>query len=368
MYFFSYFDLLPWIFLLFIVLYLYKRNPNSNKSKKIFYIIWFFCSIRYGIGYDYFSYKEGCLGMWPDYSYEGIEPLARNLMLFCGKTLHYQVFFIVTSFLCLYPVYKVSNKASINPTIALVVYLLFPNLFLESLSTIRNSVAFSLVLYSFYLYNFSKNKLAKYISFVFIVIAMGFHMSAIVGFLIYPLSHFCIGKKYNILFWISSFFIGAFISSLLVQYLGGNVVQRLMAHMEKQATGGQSLTYAINLVAIINFIFWKKISKENNDNQKLLTLVNVGICFWNMFLFIDSTLALRISSFFTIFMTLLYANTRVKVKVLKQRLNTLMINYFAILFIILMLFQVRGYLNQGIRMGMMPFQTIFYYKDYENYY
>ena len=363
---FSIFDLIPWLILLLILLSVCLLGQKvSRKASIIFWAIFIFSGIRYGIGYDYPGYKAGAMGLWSDYTIEGTEPIARYLLVISSFT-HYQLFFIVTSFLVLYPVYKIGLKSSRYNYYPLLLFLFFPNFFIESISTIRNSVAYSMVFAAYYFLNL-KTKKSIIISILCIVIALGFHNSALIGLFIYPIHYLRISKKFNVLIYIFSFFAGEFLIGQLAYFLGGTMqVERLEAYAAAGRSGGQLMSIPINIIAILNFIFWEKFQKSNYyANTKYLTLVNFGVCLWNLFINIDSTIALRLSSYFMLFLVLLYSNSTFKV--INVRINKIMLSFFVLLFISSFVINIANFKDDVGRMSILPYQVFYDHTDYSNY-
>ena len=100
-YYFNILDLFPYFILFTLICFII-----NNKKRNLFYlviVVIVFLSIRYGVGYDYYEYKE-CI------QYPGVkqfEPIAQALINFTSS-IHYQWFFVITTVITIVPVYIVS--------------------------------------------------------------------------------------------------------------------------------------------------------------------------------------------------------------------------------------------------------------------
>ena len=365
MYEFHIVDLAPYgIIVVILTLLLVSKTELRKKAYFCFLVLFFFSAIRYGIGYDYYAYMKMVLNNTEDYSIERIEPLSRVLLSTAYHT-HYQVFFVLSSFLTIFPLYRACIKLSINPAYSLIIYFLFPVYYLESFSIIRNAVAYSIVLYSFVVLNER-----KYLySVVLIVIAALFHKSALISLLFYFIFFIKPGRLLNIIFYLSSFAISAFLLEAISQYAD---LFFLLSDVEKytevgRAEGG-TMNYIVNGLNIINFLLWSQLSAKDKNNSLYLCLFNIGVCLWNAFLAIDSTISLRLSSFFMIFIIFLVPQYKT-IFVGKNQLfvNRMVYLFFLILFSSYFYINVSAYLDNPERMSNIPYQTVFYHTDYDNY-
>ena len=365
MYEFSWFDLIPYILLVVILtLILFGAGSAKSKARNCFWVLFLFAAVRYGIGYDYYAYKKSVLHQVADYTMERYEPLSR-LLIDIGYHTHYQLFFILCSILTLFPLYKACLKLSINPAFSLIIYFLFPLYYLESLSIVRNAIAYSLVLYVFVLLN--QKKLTS--SIILLIIAILFHKSAIIGVCIYPLFYINITKRINILLFIASFVL----SNIVIGFIGDYAsiipfltdVERYAEHARSE---GGTMTYIINGLNIYNFIVWDRMCKMSKLNSKYLLFTNFGCCIWNIFLPIDSTLALRLSSFFVIYIIFLVPQYKYLYSFNSRKfVGHCSYCFFLLLFISYFLININAYLKKPDKMSNLPYQTIFYHKDYSNY-
>lgn len=338
---------------------------NARKKARVCFILMFiFAAIRYGIGYDYYNYMQAVLHQVEDYSLNRFEPFSRGLIEI-GNLTHYQFFFVLASFLTLYPVYKCCIKLSVNPAFSLLLYFLFPMYYLESFSIIRNAIAYSWVLCAFVMLRNNK----KLWSFLMIIIAMMFHKSAAIGILIYPLYYFKPTLTMQLILFIGSFLISNLAKNAINEYSQIipflDIVER---YTDYAKSGGGSMTYIINGICVFNLVFWNRMISYNSDNFRYLTLYNIGGCIWNIFLPLDSTLALRLSSYFLIFIIFICPQYKYAFSIKHRNMvNYYSLSFFFILFLSYFIINANAYLQKPERMSNVPYQTIFYFKDYSNY-
>ncbi len=358
-YYFSIFDLIPYI-LLFSFLYMLAVSNNKNKLRNIAIVVVVFLGIRYGIGYDYFQYREWIL----DPTLKSQEPLAQYFAEFSSK-IHYQLFFLITSVLTIFPVYYISKKYSINPIMSFMVYMLVPMLFLDGMSTIRNAVAYPMVLWAFLLL---LQKEHKYLAIIPLVIAIGFHNSAIVALLFLPFAFFKIKRKTAILLWgISFMFTQKQVSEVLLDYMGLPFLSKAswyLAHSGENESGGM-LWIAVNAINLINFWYWDELKHSNVKCSYYLMAYNLGCILYNLTIRIDPTMALRLSNFGSIFLMLI-APSYIFVLPFSKLQNLRVVYLFFIAFFCSLLFIVILTTPPGEKMSFFPYQTIFYHTDYQN--
>lgn len=365
MYQFSWYDLTPYMLVLAVLSLVMKgKGTVKNKARICFWLMFIFSAIRYGIGYDYYAYMKSALHQVQDYALERFEPLSR-LLVDIGYHTHYQVFFIISSFLILYPVYKCCIKLSINPVYSLVIFFMFPMFYLEGLSIVRNAIAYSFILYAYLL--LTQKRLI--LSVLFVVMSVMFHKSALIGVLIYPLYYVQLNKKIHLILFVCSFLVSNLAQRVLSDY--ASIIPFLSSvegYLEFGRQEGGTMTLIVNFLTIFHFFIWDKMVKFNSDNLKKLCCFNVGACLWNIMLPIDSTLALRLSTFFLMFLIFIVPQYKYIFSVRYRKLVGLMsYSFFVVLFLSYFLINISAYLKVPERMSNLPYQTIFFHKDYSNY-
>lgn len=362
LYSFSILDLLPYIALYVLCLY------SAIKNEKVvfqftFILVFLFSALRYGIGYDYFNYIE----IIKEYNirYLSFFEWLSQLLYYISQKTFPQVFFIVNSFICLYPIYFLASKTSKKPGLVFFSFMMIPLFFLESLSIVRYSSALSLILLSYYYLD--KKQYLKY--FILCIIAGGIHASGYIGLFLFVFNRIRSNYMTNIIFFFLACFFHFFQMTSIIDLLPTNdstiylKVFRYMSDIEPQS-GMMSLS--IFTIGLMNLLFWKKLISYSSSNIDYLRLYNIGVLCWGLFSF-NKTLSLRVSSYFLIFIILIIP-TYIFIFKNKKRSSFFVYLFLSIYFASSFMINISGY-NPSLynRTSVLPYQTIFYHKDYQNY-
>ena len=362
---FSWPDLIPYI-LLYTVLILLATAKYSEQSKArfIFAVLFVFSAVRYGIGFDYYTYKEavesvslagGDMERWE---------LIPRAVGYLARWTDFQVFVIVMSFFSLYSVYWASVRLSISPSMSLLVYSLHPMMFLEGLSIMRNAVAFALILVAFYYLQ----KKQVWSSLIIWGIACFFHKSALIGVLMYPLYFWHFSRLAHLIIFFVAFLASSLIPKMISVLADHIALFRVVNfYIENLASsGGGKLQYINDAIALFNFVCWDKLEAVSKNNKYYLAFYNIGVCLWNVFLPLDSTIAMRLGMFYMFFLILLAPSYQLifeeKYRLLARQLTIV----FFVLFVSASFFIVTR-APRGDHLSYLPYQTIFYKTDYANY-
>lgn len=361
MYSFQAFDLLPYIFLLILFWGVSKsRFSSRKKAGVIIFCLVLFDSLRYGVGYDYINYVNEVYEQDVPFT-TFLEPLSQ-LLMFISHYTHYQVFFIVSTFITLYSVLFFCKRYSPNPYLSIFLFFTFPYFFLSWMSIVRNALAFSMVLFAIhYLLN---HKIVK--SLLFCLIAFGFHTSALIAFLIYPIYLVRIGRFPSLLIVLASFCLSKFIVPLATLIFSGlPFFWKLEHYIDDMASAGTTITFLINGLGLLAIIFWKRIERYQIYGPFFLRLFIAGICFWNLFLPLNSVIGERFSTYFLLSYIVLFASLAVSFR--KKSVRLCVVAMSTLLFASSFYLSVSGF-NAGktIKMSNMPYQTIFFHKNYSN--
>ena len=251
------------------------------------------------------------------------------------------------------------------PGLSFFTFMMIPLFFLESLSIVRYSSALSMVFIAYYFYK--EKQYVKYI--ICCLIAGGLHSSGYIGFifllpLLYKSTYF-----FNIVIYILAIAFHTYKLDNIVYLLpgGNNVIYlRLIGYLSRIEPQRGLMSIIVFFIGFINLLFWKKLISINNQNSDYLRLINLGVFFWGLFSF-NVTLSLRISSYFLIFILLLVPSfiPLFKKKVAARSMIILFLSvYFASSFFV----NIKGYdPSPSDRISYLPYQSVFYYKDYNNY-
>lgn len=286
----------------FISVLLSQRNKlkNLNISALVFFILFITSAIRFDVGYDYMLYYDILNSDYDQFinETERMEPL--NILLFkISRIIGFnQFYFIITSAIIFFSLYKVVTKFSKNISLSILLFMSLPIFYFNSFSIIRQFVAVSIVFYAS-TFIFDKKFLQYY---MFVLIAFLFHKSALIGIILPLIFHYkgnFLRIIYVILFLLSIFgenIITYFASILLSDYYYNAYILR------KLGTGGDKMLYIFQIISFfLLFIPYKKME------EKSITYMNaffVGIFIWGA-LSPFGHAGVRGALYFTIFIILL---------------------------------------------------------------
>ena len=382
---FRYIDYLPYLLLVFFMLFgVYKNGKKNRGAKLCAFIAFIFSAVRYGVAYDYFSYQQIALRKIPGYILDNIEPLPRLITLISCNT-HYQFFFVITSAIILYALYRGCILLSLKPEISIYLYVLFPMLFFENLCAVRNGMAYALVFWSFGLFvnGMKKKAIAIFISGVLC------HYSVIIGVFIFIVYKFPFSKNCLLILYLLSFFISYFIFDFINSIGDENyLVFKLKEYMNRPDEAGRKMFYLINLFGVFCLMFWDNYRKkfcalkkrkyffstslkkylDQDMSVVYLNLVCLGVCIFNIFINLNSTLAWRFSTFFLIFIIVLLPSFYLIVsRGLRKYITVVMLSVFFIFYCLSLYVNAKGVVP-GVQNAMFPYQTIFHYTKYKDYF
>ena len=228
-------------------------------------------------------------------------------------------------------------------------------MFLESMSAVRNYIAYSFVLVA--LAMVIRDKMWK--SILWIVIAAGFHVSAFLALLIIPIYKIKIGLKFQCLMWIASFFLMVVLESYLENLQSENVMLAVfLKYAEAKQQGGGTFTILVNLICIIMLLSWNKIKSCRIENEGLLRIFLFGVFIWNILGF-DIVTRSRISLYFILSMLLLIPELTVAVRLRGYKLKQLVIMFFFAVFMSAFAINIKGNLTEKTKISYLPYQVYF---------
>ena len=334
-------DLLPYIFLLFITLVLPKIiKKNYTLILGVIYVL--FCGFRYGVGWDYFNYiftiSEG------GWYITRMEFVVRQIALFSHSLENSRIFFIITSLLITLFFFKTISKLSLVPRDSIFVYLCLPVFFISSLTTIRFSLAVAFLFYATVYVN--RNWLFY---FVFFVLAVLSHKSAVIGIIVVPFisGKITINRFWNILIFVLCFGFSHFYSfstsvSVILSYIGryldgvSDIAEQGLNYLNNADSSGFSKSpYMYAFINVFNLVFYNRIiQKDRSEVGQYITLYNLGCCIMFIMSF-DQVFASRLAQPFLIYIMLLAPYYRC-LKDLRYFV------YFVCVFVFLFQLSVRG--------------------------
>ena len=355
-YYFKVEDLLPYVIfiaLLFIIIILQK--DSKRRLIGFLTVVLFFSCLRYGIGYDYLTYKDLILGFGDKFTLITMEPIAKWLIEL-SQSIHYPFFFVITSFLIYIPIFIVVKRLSYNPLLSFWIYIFIPLFFLESLSVIRNHVAYSFFFLSFMFFR-EKKYLKTLLCYLF---SIGFHYSTLFTIPIFLLYKFTLKKEYAIILVIASFFVSNFVFSFVSSISSDfYLLDKFADYAERSRGGGDFMAIIINLFMLAVFIKWDRIVELNPFNAKYLTFVCVGVILWNIFSF-DYTLRLRLSTYFLLFSIVLIPEygrvLSIDIELYKRRICVIcMMVFFALFFV-----NIKSNLESHEQLSFLPYRVFLF--------
>lgn len=312
---FSFLDLWPYllIFLIFLLCLPYSQRNKTN-SAIIYWVLLLFTVLRYDVGWDYTMYVGDIKGN----ALERYEFLSKQIFTLTHVINFFPIAFIIFGFLILYLTKKVIDKYSINTLVSWAVFYSYPQFFFASLSTLRQSLAATLIFYS---YRFCYEK--KIVPFLICILAASlFHSSGIIGLLLYPLVHLKLSRNLNVIIFVISFFMTEIIKNFIFPFIASqNFNDQVKFYIEMNAKAPTLLPFVIYVITAFNLIFYKKLVNLNPDNKVYIFLTTTGAVIYNILLF-EPNSALRISSFFLIFWVFIFPYYGLLINRRLHKLNT----------------------------------------------
>lgn len=312
-----------------------SNNRNKVSMKLFWFLLLVLLMIRHkDVGRDLLNYERiFTLISNHDWTYalqRSSEP-AYNILNKCISLLtsNFQWIIVITSILSVYFVAKTYINDSEDTSLSIAIFITMSN-FIMLFSGLRQSIAISL---GFLAYELTKEK--KLILFLVVVcIAMLFHTSAFMLFIMYPIYHKRITKKDLILIVPILTVVWSFNKQIFV-----NLSSILMSFTRYEAvlssTGAVTMLILFSIFAIYSFVITKesKIDDEINGLRNFL-LLSVAL---QMFAPLH-TLAMRMNYYYIAFIPLLmsklYKCTNPKYKQIFKAIRYVMIIFFVVYFII----------------------------------
>ncbi|MBO5439475.1 MAG: EpsG family protein [Clostridia bacterium] len=206
-----------------------------------------------------------------------------------------QWFIAIMAAISLLPIARLYIKESENALLSISIFLILPN-FSMMFSGLRQAIAIAIVAMSF---KFVKEK--KLILFMLVILlAMTFHTSAFIAFLLYPIYHMNITKAKLFVFVPAILLVLIFnkpIFEFLLQFLGD--------YGEKypyEETGAYTMIILFALFLIFAFF----VPKEENMDKNTIGLRNISVIVLMLQIFaLSNFVAMRMNYYFIIFLPLL---------------------------------------------------------------
>jgi hypothetical protein len=304
----KFYEIIPY-FLISIIILSYIRNLRDDQYSKSIIVIpltlFLFSFLRFDVGWDYMEYVSIILN--PDLSINYYEPFS-NLIFFVGNVSNFApLSFGIFAFFTLFFIDNVVKKLSTNYYASWLIYYNFPLFYLISLSTLRHSLASSIVLYSI-IYILDKKPLKFLMTIGF---ASLFHVSAIVGLVLLPFIYIKPVKTINyylIALSIFSIFFEFDLSKLIDNWTFlSELSNKLTYYLTTNADNYKStkLIYFLIFLSLFNMAYYEKLCRIDTGSKLYILIINFGFCFFTLFAF-QPTVSLRILFYFLLFLVLLF--------------------------------------------------------------
>ncbi|MBR7928198.1 EpsG family protein [Aerococcaceae bacterium zg-ZUI334] len=325
---------------------------------------------RYGIGTDYFHYKNAYDGTMPWWISIDERLLFKWLMqLFNALHLPFQVFIIFFSLLSLILLFKMVESESSNPYFSVAVFLGL-SIYSFSFNSFRQFAAIVVLIYAFYTLK-KKRKLLNFIFFV--LVSIGLHMSALLAAIVWLVIDYWKPKLFHFrmfmfgavvllpITWISLNYVNK-VLLFLIHFTGhysGYVNYERTAMAYRLLSSGITLYNLIFIFPVLSLIIYIMrdyfLGKYNLSDFQLLCLKVSFLCNFFYSFNLSSEMIDRMIFYFSILNIFLYPEL---IRYIRWKWG----NFFAFI-AILVLTMIVGYmfyrnLNFNIH-EIIPYKTIF---------
>ena len=360
-YHFQYLDLIPYVIFVGLLFLVMKIDISVQVRLALMTIVVLvFTCLRYDIGYDYAGYKRIAEGLNVD-EFDRVELFDKALLSIAMAVNHYQFFFIAASLLTYLPLSWFCLKNSRDPELSFLVYIFYPFMFLESMSSVRNYIAFSIVLIALSMIIQKRIKIAVF----WIIIAFGFHLSALFALLLIPVYKIKLNKMFLWGIWMSSFLLTVVLEKYLANVESGNpLIALFLQYIDAKQQGGQIFTYLINFICLGVLLLWDRLKIQKEENEGLMRLFFVGVCVWNILAF-DIVTRSRLSMYFILSLLLLVPEFIHIIEVKGLNMRKIILSLFFAIFASSFFINIKANLTDGTKISYLPYQTIFSHVDYD---
>lgn len=327
--------------------YLY---PDKNKLLQwfVFVIILAVAGLREYVGYDYASYVDWYTNGKRDDKIEFGYLQIMNIFRYLNLSYHF-LFFFFSFASCLF-LFLGIKKYTDNQNFAFLIFLLLPELFLTSFSSIRQSFSVSVCFYAFY---YLLNK--KYIVYTLLMLlAISIHYSAIIAFLVF-LFIFRYSDKFNerniIVLLFVSFLISKIDTIQFFYFLFEKTRYAYYFSQERPPVNNYKIII-LNLVALFVLFHFKKLKEKYPHHHYLLPLYFFSVLLINLFsAFADMA---RLVLYFRVFEIIIIADL-IFLSVGKKRLW--LVTWFYVYYFAAFAYTLRGDLEKSSVNNFIPYKT-----------
>ncbi len=252
----------------------------------MFVVISIFSGLRYGIGYDYYSYLEYCTK--GSYKGERLELIPLYLVQLSRSTFPY-LFFILTSIFISFFYYKGIRNSGSDYFLETFFYLCFPLLFYDQLGIIRQGMASSIVFYAISLNagdNYNKRTVIRQA--VLIILAFYCHRSALIALLIlfpwHKVPRLCLFVMFLVSFYAGNILIPLVQTIASIGIVDSSDTEKALDALLEEQTGSEHMRqYMIYIIALVSLILYNKIVKMNKKYSYYIAIVVTGASMYALF-------------------------------------------------------------------------------------
>ena len=212
-------------------------------------------------------------------------------------TQNHQIYLGVIAAIILFPIAYFYSRESVDPLFTMLIFLILP-LFGMIFSGLRQSISMALVIPAYY--QIKKHHVFKF--FLIISLAMTFHISAFICFLLYPVYYFKLTRKklfFIIPLILLTYFFRDTVFSFLLQILSYIYVDHEWEILE---SGAWSMLALFAILMVFSYVFIDEAEAEEDllGMRNFLVLSVVIQCFASI-----HALAMRMNYYFLIFLPIL---------------------------------------------------------------
>lgn len=241
-----------------------------------------------------------------------------------------QFFLAVVALVTTVPIMILYFQESENSMVSMVLFITFP-VFMMNFSGLRQGVAISIGVLAYYMTK--KKRLIPFI--LAVLLAMSFHVSAFILFLMYPLYHLRFRKAHMVLvlpLYLTVYLLNDQIFRLVVPLLGGDYAE----HVDRMTdTGAYTMIILIALFLLYSFIA----PEEKEMDETSLGLRNLILCALALQLFVPlNQVAMRLNYYYILFVPLLIPRITNRFErvspFIRNVINIVMVAFFGVYFFI----------------------------------
>ena len=317
------------IYLIPILIYLISKG-TKNKINFTSLSIFLILALRDNIGYDFQSYIAAY-----ELKEDNYELISKYLTQFTFIFKNYHYFFLTFAFLTIFFVRKAAQIS--NNHFLIILFILFPGFFIDSFSTVRQSLAISLVIYSYAL-----NMNMKNYYYMPLIISCLVHYSAIPFALCFLFINFFSKNKF-LFFYVLTGLVILSSSILLVVENVSILFPRINYYVGDNDFGNKLFLFFL----IISSILFKELYKSN---WKGFNLIICGLVLYMSLQQLDSVFLRVTTYFFVPFLFLEWSFPILKIR----KYSLVWVIPLTIVYIYLLDIKTYDYNLQG---SMIPYKT-----------